>query len=82
MNSSMNSMMWKTTHRFGALLLGVLFLFAAYEIAHDEAMWIVLRVGGAGALTLLGLFALLKCVRPRGEDEAGPPARRLRKQRG
>ncbi len=80
MNTSMNSNMWKTTHRFGALLLGLIFLFAAWEMAHDQESSTIYRVGGAGAVALFGLLALFKCLRPGGQEE--PPAagaRRLKR---
>ena len=48
MNASMNSNMWRTTHRFGALLFGLILLFAAWEMAHDEESSMIYRAGGAG----------------------------------
>ncbi len=69
MNSSMDTKMWKTTHRFGALMLGLLALFAAWEVAHDEALTSMYRVGGASLLAAAGLLALVKWLRPGGRDE-------------
>ena len=72
MNSSMDSMIWKTTHRFGAFMIALLLLFAAWEIAHDEDLTSnVYRVGGASVLGALGLLALLKAVRA-GSQNAAP----------
>lgn len=78
MNDSMNSTMWKATHRFGALLIALLLLFGAWEIAHAEDSSAVYRVGGAGTLGLLGLLALLKSVRSGRQEEAPRLQRRAR----
>ncbi len=85
MNQSMDSMMWKTTHRFGMFMLALLLFFAAYEVGHDEELNNVLRVGGTGLLGLFGLLALIKCLRPGSKEErsgASTDARRLRKEHG
>ena len=84
MNASMNSNMWRTTHRFGALLFGLILLFACWEMAHDEESSMIYRVGGAGVVGLFGLLALLKGIRPGGQEEeptSAAGARRLRKER-
>ena len=82
MNASMNSNMWRTTHRFGALLFGLILLFAAWEMAHDEESSMIYRAGGAGAVGLFGVLALLKGVRPGAQEEPSTPgARRLSKER-
>lgn len=87
MNSSMNTMMWRTTHRFGALMLGLLLLFAAWEIAHDEEASSAYRIGGASVVGVLGFLAVLKCLRPGSQDSPaasppGPARRRRSKARG
>jgi hypothetical protein len=85
MNTSMDSMIWKTTHRFGAFMLALLLLFAAWEIAHDQELTSeVYRIGGASILGAVGLLALIKSVRAGGQKEAAPAAspRRARKARG
>ena len=76
MNDSMNSTMWKATHRFGSVLLGLLLLFGAWEMGHAEDSSMFYRVGGAGALGLLGLLALLKSLR------GAPPEETPRSVRG
>ena len=83
MNASMNSMMWKTTHRFGALMLALLLFFATWEVAHDEEMRMFFRVPGATILGILGLLAFLKCVRPGAQEDSTRDAggRRLGKAR-
>ena len=82
MNASMNSNMWRTTHRFGALLFGLILLFAAWEMAHDEESSMAYRVGGAGAAGLFGLLCLLKGIRPGAQEEpATAGGRRLSKER-
>ena len=86
MNQSMDSMMWKTTHRFGMFMLALLLFFAAWEVGHDEEMNNVLRYGGTGVLGLFGLLALVKCLRPGGKEEqrsrSASGARRLGKEHG
>ncbi len=73
MNSSMDSMIWKTTHRFGAFMIALLLLFAAWEIAHDEELTNnVYRVGGASVLGALGLLALIKAGRAGSQNDAAP----------
>jgi len=83
MNQSMDSMMWKTTHRFGMVMLALLLFFAAYEVGHDEDLNNVLRVGGTGVFALFGLLALIKCLRPGSKGESAGTSgggRRLRKE--
>ena len=84
MNSSMDSTLWKATHRFGVLMVGLLLLFAAWEIAHNEEVSNVFRTAGATVFGAAGLFALARCVRTGKRDDGAraAEARRHTRQRG
>jgi len=84
MNSPMDSMLWKATHRFGVLMVGLVLLFAAWEVAHNEELSNVFRTAGAAVFGGAGVFALARCVRGGKRENRAPAAeaRRHTRQRG
>jgi hypothetical protein len=78
-----SSRMWRTTHAFGTLLIGIVLGCVGARLGTDEGQSIVVRAVAGGGLALVGLVCLRTSFKLMGDDDENPgDAARRTKSRG